>query len=157
MSSNPIASVAADFPPRTQQSNLPEPFASMTQGRVKQPLGDAFGLKHFGVNRTTLVPGAISALHHAHSLQEEMIYVLQGHPTLYTGAVQTQLHPGMCAGFATGGAAHHLKNNTQEDVVVLEIGDRTAGDEVTYPNDDLRVTTDKNGQRCAVHKNGEAY
>jgi 4-oxalocrotonate tautomerase len=35
----------------------------------------------------------------------------------------------MCAGFPAGGLAHHLINRTDQDVVYLEIGDRTLGDE----------------------------
>jgi uncharacterized cupin superfamily protein len=157
MTNRPLAVVAAEIPARSKRSNYPEPFASMMDGRSKQAVGDAFGLKNFGVNRTTLIPGAISALHHAHSRQDEMIYVLQGHPTLYTGERQTELHPGMCAGFAAGGAPHHVKNNTSENVIILEIGDRTPGDEVTYPDDDLQIATGADGNRHAAHKNGEPY
>ena len=54
-------------------------------------------------------------------------------------AGRTALAPGMCAGFPCGtGNGHHLLNETQEDVVYLEVGDRTRGDVVTYPDDDLR-------------------
>ena len=152
-----IALVAAEAAKRAKATNYPESFASMMAGRGKQVLGDAFGLTNFGVNRTTLVPGAISALHHAHSRQDEMIYVLEGHPTLYTGDTEILLHPGMCAGFAHGGPAHHLKNNSSEDVIYLEIGDRGAGDEVSYPHNDLKVNTGKTGERYYAHKNGDAY
>ena len=41
----PIALVAADADRRTRPSNYPEPFASMMSGRIKQSLGDPFGLK----------------------------------------------------------------------------------------------------------------
>ena len=157
MDQPPIALIAAEATQRAKASNYPEPFAAMMHGRAKQPLGDGFGLRNFGVNRTTLVPGAVSSLHHAHSLQDEMIYILEGHPTLYSGETVTLLHPGMCAGFVHGGPAHHLKNNSSEDVVFLEIGDRSAGDEITYPNDDLMVATGENGERYAAHKNGEPY
>jgi uncharacterized cupin superfamily protein len=44
----------------------------------------------------------------------------------------------MCAGFKAGtGNAHSLINESQEDVVYLEIGDRADGDDVIYPDDDL--------------------
>jgi uncharacterized cupin superfamily protein len=153
----PIAIAAAEAARRAKASNYPEPFASMVAGRIKQPLGEAFGLTAFGVNRTTLVPGAVSSLHHSHSREDEMIYILEGHPTLVSGATEVLLHPGMCAGFAHGGPAHHLKNNSAELVVYLEIGNRAAGDEVTYPNDDLRIATGKNGERYVAHKNGDPY
>jgi hypothetical protein len=64
--------------------------------------------------------------------------VLEGRPTLYTDAGPTGLAPGMCAGFAAGtGDAHHLVNETVEDAVYLEIGDRTPGDAGNDPDDDL--------------------
>src|SRR5215510_1991836 len=134
---HPVAIAAADAPPRTKASNYPEPFASRMTGRRKQPLGDLFGLTNFGVNLTRLAPGAISALRHAHTKQDELIYVLEGQPVLRTNAGETQLAPGMCAGFKAGtGDAHHLVNRTGSDVVYLEIGDRTRGDEGSYPDDD---------------------
>ena len=157
MSDLPAALMAADTPPRLKPSNYPEPFASRVAGRLKHPLGDLFGLKNFGVNLTRLAPGAISALHHGHSRQDEFIYVLEGEPTLFTGAEQTQLRPGMVAGFAAGGAAHHLENRTEQDCVILEIGDRAGGDAVTYPSDDIQAVMGEDGTWRFTHKNGEAY
>jgi uncharacterized cupin superfamily protein len=88
------------------------------KGREKRALGDIFGLSNFGVNLTRLAPGAQSALRHAHTKQDELIYVLQGHPTLVTDAGETVLEPGMCAGFKAGsGDAHHLVNRSAADVV----------------------------------------
>src|ERR1041384_3735108 len=122
----PVAVVAAEAPPRTKPSNSPEPFASRMAGREKRPLGDLFGLTNFGVNLTRLAPGGESALRHAHSRQDEFVYVLEGNPTLITGAGETPLEPGMCAGFKAGtGDAHHLVNRTRSDVVYIEVGDRT--------------------------------
>jgi uncharacterized cupin superfamily protein len=136
----PIALVAAEAPPRTRPSFYPEPFASRMRGRTKRALGDLFGLLNFGVNLTRLEPGAVSALRHAHSRQDEFIYVLEGRPALHTDEGLTRLAPGMCAGFAAGsGNAHCLINDTVATVVYLEIGDRSSGDEARYPDDDLRA------------------
>ena len=136
----PTAIVAADAPPKAKQTSLPEPFASRVAGREKRPLGDLFGLTNFGVNLTRLSPGAISSVRHAHSRQDELVYILAGRPILITNAGETQLEPGMCAGFKAGdGDGHHLVNRSPADVVYLEIGDRSAGDEVVYPDDDLRA------------------
>src|SRR5437867_9573966 len=113
----PLAIAAVAAPPRTKPTNYPEPFASRMAGREKRPLGDLFGLTNFGVNLTRLAPGAISSLRHAHSRQDELIYVLEGRPTLVTNAGETPLSPGMCAGFKAGdGDAHHLVNRTALDV-----------------------------------------
>jgi uncharacterized cupin superfamily protein len=155
--SHPVALVAAEAPARTRASSYPEPFASRMAGRRKHPLGELFGLKNFGVNLTRLAPNAVSALRHAHSKQDEFVYVLQGHPTLHTDEGRTQLAPGMCAGFRAGtGNAHCLINETGEEVVYLEIGDRTPGDEGTYPDDDLKAVMVEGGWKF-VHKNGTRY
>lgn len=152
-----VAVTALDVPPRIKPSLYPEQFASRVAGRVKRQLGERFGLTNFGVNLTTLPPGAASALRHAHTKQDEFIHVLCGHPTLVTDEGRTQLAPGMCAGFKAGtGNAHCLVNETNVDVVYLEVGDRTAGDEVTYPDDDLAARFVDGAWRF-YRKNGEAY
>lgn len=153
----PIAVVAEQVAPRTKPSNYPEPFASRMAGREKRTLGDLFGLSNFGVNLTKLLPGAASALRHAHSRQDEFIYILQGYPVLITNAGETQLSPGQCAGFKAGmGDAHHLLNRSNGEVHYLEIGDRSAGDSAAYPDDDLQATlVDKKWQ--FTHKDGSPY
>ncbi|MFB2894659.1 cupin domain-containing protein [Aerosakkonemataceae cyanobacterium BLCC-F50] len=153
----PIAITASEVDPRAKKSIYPEPFASRMEGKEKRILGDLFGLKNFGVNLTRLKPSASSALRHAHTTQDEFIYVLQGCPTLITNEGSQQLAPGMCAGFPAGsGNAHHLINNTNEEVVYLEIGDRTSGDVVTYPDDDLQAML-VDGKWQFTHKDGQPY
>ena len=153
----PVAVVADEAAPRAKASNYPEPMASRMAGRVKRPLGDLFGLANFGVNLTTLKPGAVSALRHAHTKQDEFVYILEGRPTLVTHAGRTALKPGMCAGFKGGtGEAHHLVNETAEDVAYLEIGDRTPGDAATYPDDDIAAVS-VDGMWRFVHKDGTPY
>ncbi|MCP2729704.1 cupin domain-containing protein [Limnofasciculus baicalensis] len=154
---NAIAIHAAEVPPRTKPSNYPEPFASRMAGREKRALGDIFGITNFGVNLTRLAPNAISALRHAHSKQDEFIYILQGNPTLQTDEGKIQLSPGMCAGFKAGtGNGHNLINETSEEVVYLEIGDRTPGDEGSYPDDNLQALLVE-GKWHFAHKDGTPY
>jgi len=156
-STYPVAVVAAEAPPRAKPSNYPEPFASQMLGRRKQPLGDLFGLTNFGVNLTRLFPGAVSALRHAHTKQDEFVYILQGHPTLRTDEGRTRLSPGMCAGFKAGsGNGHHLVNETGEEVLYLEVGDRTPGDEGSYPDDDLKALM-VDGKWKFLHKDDSPY
>ena len=153
----PVAIAAAEAAPRTTPSNYPEPFASRMVGREKRPLGDVFALTNFGVNLTRLAPDAGSALRHAHSRQDEFIYILQGNPVLITDEGETQLSPGMCAGFKAGtGNGHQLLNRSTEDVVYLEVGDRTAGDSAIYPDDDIQAIF-VNGAWQFAHKDGTPY
>ncbi|MEZ5663538.1 MAG: cupin domain-containing protein [Burkholderiaceae bacterium] len=154
---HPVAVAADQVPPRTKPSNYPEPFASRMAGREKRALGNVFGLANFGVNLTRLAPGAVSSLRHAHTRQDEFIYILQGHPTLFTDRGPSPLAPGDCAGFKAGtGDAHCLRNDTESTVVYLEVGDRTPGDTGSYPDDDLQAVLEA-GQWTFRHKDGTPY
>jgi uncharacterized cupin superfamily protein len=153
----PVAVTAAEVPARSKPSVYPEPFGSRMAGREKRQLGDQFGLTNFGVNLTRLAPNAVSALRHAHTKQDEFVYILQGRPTLHTDGGRTLLSPGMCAGFKAGtGNGHCLINETAEEVVYLEVGDRTPGDEGSYPDDDLKALFVE-GKWKFVHKDGSPY
>lgn len=148
---------ATDAPLRKRPSVYPPMLADRVRGREKRPLGDVFGLTNFGFNLTRLPPGAASSLRHAHAKQDEIIYILEGHPTLQTNNGTTQLEPGMCAGFKAGtGIAHALINETKDDVLYLEVGDRTDGDEVNYPDDDLCAKF-VNGKWTFFRKDGTSY
>lgn len=151
------AIAAQDIPVRAKPSVYPEPFAFQMEGREKQQLGEFFGLQNFGVNLTRLKPKAVSALRHAHSTQDELMYILEGNPTLYTDDGPVQLSPGMCSGFRAGeGNANHLVNETDTDVVFLEIGDRSPGDDVVYPDDDLKALL-VDGSWKFFYKDGRPY
>lgn len=148
---------ALEVPVRDTPSLYPRVYWPQLQGREKRQLGDFFGLSNFGVNLTRLQPKAISALRHAHSSQDEFLYILQGHPTLNSNDGQTRLSPGMCVGFPAGkGNANNLVNETTEDVLYLEIGDRTPGDQAVYPDDDIQAEMIA-GQWVFTHKNGESW
>ncbi|MDO9313528.1 MAG: cupin domain-containing protein [Burkholderiaceae bacterium] len=155
---HPVSARADQVPTRLKASSYPEPFASRMQGRMKRPLGDLFGLKNFGVNLTTLLPGAVSALRHQHLRQDEFVYILEGEPTLVTNEGEMLLGPGMCAGFAAGnGDAHMLINRSDLSCMYLEIGDRTPGDLATYPDDDLVARATEHGAWQFTHKDGTPY
>lgn len=153
----PVAVAAAEVAPRARPTAYPAPFMPRVAGREKRQLGDVFGLKNFGVNLTRLAPHAESALRHAHAKQDEFVYILEGNPTLITDEGRTPLRPGMCAGFRAGtGNAHHLVNETDRDVIYLEIGDRTPGESAIYPDDDLALVT-VDGKYRYTHKDGMPY
>lgn len=152
-----LAILASEAPNRLKPSNYPQPFATRVAGRVKSPLGDLFGLQNFGINLTQLLPGAESALLHRHTKQDEFIYILEGAPTLVTDEGDVEMKPGMCAGFPAAGLAHQLVNRSDADVVYLEIGDRTKGDEGSYPNDDLKAVMDADGKWAFLHKDDTPY
>jgi uncharacterized cupin superfamily protein len=145
-------------PRRVKITRYPAPFIEKMRGRDKRALGDLFGLTNFGVNITRLAPGAMSSLRHAHLKQDELIYVLEGTPTLITDAGETLMAPGMCAGFRAGtGLSHHLVNRSRQVVVYLEVGDRTREDFVTFPEDDLEGMLGPDGKWIYTRKDGTPY
>jgi len=138
-------------------SGYPEPFRAAVEAREKRALGDALGLKNFGVNLVRLSPGAASSQRHWHAKQDELVYIVEGEATLMTDAGAQVLGRGMVAGFPAGKAdGHHLVNHTDRDVVYLEIGDRTPGDVGSYPVIDLEAR-DIDGRWYFFHKDGTPY
>ncbi|RMD63518.1 MAG: cupin domain-containing protein [Alphaproteobacteria bacterium] len=138
-------------------TGYPEPFRAAVANRERRALGTALGLRNFGVNLTTLSPGAASAQRHWHAKQDEFIYVVAGEVTLITDAGEQVLTAGMVAGFPAGRAdGHHLVNRSDHDAVILEVGDRTPGDVATYPDIDLEAR-DVGGRWGFFHKDGTPY
>lgn len=154
----PTHIVAAEAPLRAKPASPPFPpemVARVAPGRDKRQLGDPFGLTNFGVNLTRLAPGGQSALRHAHGKQDEFVYLLEGEAILITDAGETRLTPGMCADFKAGtGNAHHLANRSARDVVFLEVGDRSPGDSVNYPDDDVAAVFGRDGNWKYSRKDG---
>lgn len=149
--------MALEAPARLKASNYPEPFASLMSKRVKRSLGDLFGLTNFGVNLTTVEPSGSSAMRHAHSKQDEFIFIISGTATLVTDDGPTTLTAGMCVGFKAGtGNAHQLRNDSSEVLTYLEVGDRSAGDQAIYPDDDIEARL-VDGQWTFFHKDGAPY
>ena len=152
----PIA--AAAVAERKARSIYPAPFAELMQRRSKRRLGDHFGLTNFGVNLTEIAPGGMSALKHCHQTQDEFVYILSGSPTLVLGDDEYLLQAGDCIGLPRGtGLGHHLLNRSQDVAVYLEVGDRSIGDQVEYPDDDLQAVSMPDGSWQFLHKDGKPY
>ena len=139
-------------------TSYPEPFRAVVAGRHFRRLADAFALTQFGVNLVRLAPGAMSALRHAHSAEDEFVLVLEGTPTLATNDGEEALAPGLCVGFPCGtGAAHHLVNRSEADVIFLVVGTRADRDAVDYPDVDLKFEPGTDGPGRFTHKDGTPY
>jgi uncharacterized cupin superfamily protein len=138
-------------------SDYPEPFRKVVAGRSRKRLGDAPGLDQFGVNLTTLKPGAASALRHWHENEDEFVYILDGEAVLIEDDGESVLKPGDAAGFkANSRNGHHLVNRGSVDVVYLEIGTRAKRERAEYPDVDLVAIGDEKGERY-THKDGTPY
>ena len=152
----PPALDPASLPVKTG-SDYPEPFKAAVAGRERRALGDALGLKSFGVNFTRLPPGCASSQRHWHSRQDEFVYIVEGEVVLVTDAGEQVLSAGMAAGFpANSGDGHQLINRSDQDALYLEVGDRNLGDECDYPDIDMLVRW-IDGVEKYVHKDGTPY
>jgi uncharacterized cupin superfamily protein len=138
-------------------SDYPQPFRKVVAGRARKRLGDAAGLDQFGVNITTLKPGAASALRHWHHKEDEFVYILEGEVVLIEDDGETVLRPGDAAGFkANVRNGHHLVNKSAREAVYLEIGSRFKHERAEYPDVDLVAISDEQGERY-THKDGRPY
>jgi len=143
--------------PIDTRTGYPAPFDRVVRGRERKRLGNAVGLDQFGVNLTTLKPGAASALRHWHEREDELVYILQGEVVLIEDGDEQVLRPGDAAGFkANTPNGHHLVNRSERDAVYLEVGTRSKRERAYYSDVDMMVVRDDNGMRY-MHKNGEPY
>ena len=143
--------------PTTGPSDYPPPFDKLVAGRERRPLGDPLGLRNFGVNLLRLPPGCASSQRHWHTRQDEFVYVLSGEVVLVTDGGEQTLGAGMAAGFPAGtGDGHHVINRGDRDALLLEVGDRTPGDEADYSDIDMVVRW-VNGEERYLKKDGTGY
>jgi uncharacterized cupin superfamily protein len=144
--------------PESNASRYPERYRADNQQRWNRRLGDHAKLTNFGVNLTRIEPGGQSAHRHAHTRQDEFIYVLRGEVELHTDTGVEVLRAGLCAGFPAGtGNAHRFVNRSAQDVLLLVVGDRTAGDEVSYADIDMHLHAGADGRPVYTHKDGTPY
>jgi uncharacterized cupin superfamily protein len=152
----PAAIVAREVPARNN-TIYPPSYAAALVGREKRMLGDAFGLTQFGVNLTTLRPGAWSSQRHWHEREDEFIYVVDGEIVLIDDAGEHILTPGMCAGFKAGVSnGHHLVNKSARPATYVEIGTRSPEERSHYPEADMQGVK-KGGKWTITRKDGSAY
>lgn len=139
-------------------SGYPLEFREGQRTRFNRRLGDFGGLKNFGVNLVRVVPGGQSSARHAHSKQDEFVYIVEGKFLLVTDAGREAVEAGTCIAFPAGtGDGHHFLNLTDRDATFLVVGDRAADDEVTYPDIDLRIGVGADGRRGFLRKDGTPY
>ena len=152
----PIIHDPLKIPGRTG-SIYPAPFDKACKGRLKRALTQALGLTQFGINMTTLEPGAKSSLRHWHANEDEAIYVVTGEVTMIDDNGEHKLGPGMIAGYPAGEQnAHHLVNKSNASVTYLEIGTRCKDEYATYADVDL-VGRKREGEFTFYRKDGSRY
>ena len=136
-------------------TGYPDPFNDACAGRTRRRLGDAGGLRDFGVNLMALPPGTWSSQRHWHSHEDEFVYVLSGELTLVEDGAETLLRAGECAAFPRGsGNGHHLQNRSADAALYLEVGSRHPDDLTTCADVDMMSS---NSEGFFRHKDGTPY
>ena len=101
------------------------------------PLSRLTGMKRAALNWGRLPPGRESFVPHAHTAEEEWIYVLAGRGMARIGSEEVEVGPGDFMGFATPSVVHHLRNPFAEDLVYLCGGEIRDAEIAEYPDQGL--------------------
>lgn len=92
-----------------------------------------FGLQKLGIHHDRLLPGHRSSYPHAESAEEEFVYVIEGTPDVWIDGTLHRLKPGDAVGFPAGtGLCHTFLNNTEAEVRLLVVGERSRADNRVY-------------------------
>ena len=92
------------------------------------------GLERQIVSIVRLPPGKESFLSHAHTFQEEFVFILEGQGEAIFGDESHSVGPGDFVGYPCDGVAHQLRNTSDADLVYLVGGERTQFDLVRFPD-----------------------
>ncbi|WP_394832426.1 cupin domain-containing protein [Pendulispora rubella] len=121
-------------------------------------LGRAAGTVNLGMSKTRLPPGRRTSFTHAHSEEEELVYVVAGECAVRLvepgqAPREYALRAGHTVAFPAGtGIAHTFVNRGSEDCTLLTIGERKdATDRVFYPEEqdaayEAHMVTDRPGR-----------
>jgi len=141
--------------PKIKGVGYPPPFNAPCAERIRQRLGNAGGLKDFGVNLMHLPPGNRSSQRLWHTHEDEFVYVLEGEVVLIEDQGEVVLRAGDCAAFAKNtGNGHHMINRSDTTAVYLEVGSRSREDLTTCSDIDMKSAA---ADGHFVHKDGSRY
>lgn len=145
--------------PEQVGTGYPAPFDAPCLDRIGKDLSTSSGLTQFGARLVTLPPGSWSSQRHWHSYEDELVYIISGHPTFVENDGAQTLSPGDITAHPGGdGNAHHLKNETDKPVSYLVIGTRAPEqDHCHYPDIDLDLPRTGDDARIFQTKNGDPY
>jgi uncharacterized cupin superfamily protein len=135
----------------------PAELAKEIQGRSNVALGNYFDITQFGVNITTLAPGAWSSHRHEHAVEDELAVALEGEMVLVDDHGRHPFRPGMVAGFKAGnGNAHHIRNESKAIAKFIIVGTRSNVEQVVYPDVDMKAEK-TTGTYVVTKKDGSTF
>ncbi|HLI67278.1 MAG TPA: cupin domain-containing protein [Caulobacteraceae bacterium] len=95
-------------------------------------LSERTGLKRLPVNLMRLPPSKESFIPHAHSVEEEWVFVIEGEGTVTLDGVATAIGAGDFIGFPNDGVVHHMTNTHAADDLVYLTGGEHAPVEIAH-------------------------
>ena len=108
-------------------------FLNPNGRRTNKSLGDATGLKGFGIHLIEVPVGADSTEYHVHHQEDECVYVLSGQARVTLDEQTFDLGAGDFMGLPAGGPAHVFHNPGPDVLRCLVVGQRLAHDVGDYP------------------------
>jgi uncharacterized cupin superfamily protein len=118
--------------PPAEAMHISQPFNPKSDVAV-QTLSDRVGMKRAHVSLARVPPGRESYVPHAHAMEEEWLFILEGTGRALIGDQTVEVGPGDYMGFPTDGTVHHLANTGTVDLVYLQGGERLAAQLVRFP------------------------
>ena len=97
-------------------------------------LGRATGMTRLGVNLIRIPPGKESFIPHAHSVQEEFVFVLEGSGVAVLDGLAHAIGPGDFVGFPTDGVVHSVISKGPGDLVYLTGGESSKVEVADMPS-----------------------
>ncbi len=109
-----------------------EPYAAY-DGEV----GLQIGARKLGYRVAKLPPGKVFCPLHSHEAEEEFFFVMEGRPSIRTLRGTLECRPGDFIGFPVGErGTHQLRNDSDEDCLVLLVGMNERLETCFYPDSD---------------------
>jgi uncharacterized cupin superfamily protein len=126
------------------EAHIRHPWNANSDVRVK-PLSAAAGLSRVVLSLARVPPGKESFVYHSHERDEEFLFILSGRGRAEIGEEVFEVGPGDFMGFTAPGAAHHLTNPYEEDLVYLMGGERSGLDIGHFPRLKRRIVYSRTG------------
>lgn len=140
-------------------SGYPSPYDEPCRLRSTIDLAKAGALTQFGAKIVTLSPGSWSSQRHWHSHEDELIFLISGDAVFVDDngpqrlvAGDVTVHPG------GDGNGHHIKNESDADVVYLVVGTHAPEkDHGHYPDIDMDIPANGTANRVFLRKDGSSF
>lgn len=103
-------------------------------------LAESMGARKLGYSLWRIAPGKAGTPYHAHHVNEEMAWVLEGTPRLRLSGREHELRPGTAVAFPPGSeSAHQFVNRSDRPALVLLASTMLARDVIDYPDTGRRL------------------